>query len=55
MLIDFVVYDIDGKILKVRTDYASKDKFFGFQIFEFGCYENSIIDKVGKIKLFPKK
>jgi hypothetical protein len=55
VLIDFVVYDIDGKILKVRTDYASKDKFFGFQIFEFGCYENSIIDKVGKIKLFPKK
>ncbi|MEY3501757.1 MAG: hypothetical protein RL308_3430, partial [Bacteroidota bacterium] len=55
VLIDFVVYDIDGKILKLKTDYASKDRFFGYQIFEFGCYENSIIDKVGKIKLFPKK
>jgi hypothetical protein len=53
--IDFIVYDIDGKILKVLRDYASKDKFFAFQIFEFDCYEDSILDKVGKIKLFPKK
>jgi hypothetical protein len=55
VLIDFVVYDIDGKILKLQTDYASKDKFFGFQIFKFGCYEDSILEKVSKIRIFPKK
>ena len=55
VFIDFVVYDIDGKILKVMTKYADTEHFFAFQIFEFDCWEDSILDKVSKIRIFPKK
>jgi hypothetical protein len=55
VFIDFVVYDIDGNILELQKNYASKDTFFGFQIFKFACYEDSILDKVSKIRIFPKK
>jgi hypothetical protein len=55
VFIEFVVYDNDGQILKVLTHVANKDDFFAFQIFQFACWEDSIIDKVGKIRIFPKK
>lgn len=52
--VECVVYDIDGKILGINYSYAIKDKFFGFEVFLLRFAENNIVDKINKLRLYPK-
>lgn len=51
-----VAYDIEGKILKLNDNKfgVQKDKFLGFDVFEFLFYGEEILNKTAKLRLYPK-
>ena len=52
--IECIAYDVDGKILEVVYSYAFPDKFFGFEVYKFSFQEDGIVDKINKLRLYPK-
>ncbi len=49
-----VAYDLNGQILEVDSGIAFKSTFFGFQIYQFDFQEDNVVDKIGKIRIYPK-
>lgn len=55
IVVECTAYDKDGQILGIQNNYAIKDRFFGFEVFELRFAENDIADKINKLRLYPKK
>lgn len=53
--LECVIYDKEGAILIVQSDYLSAADFFGFEVIEYTFNDDSLIDKIGKIRIYPKK
>lgn len=54
--IECVIYDKEGSILDVNSNSLDEDDFFGFEVLQFSFSGDSeMIDKIGKIRLYPKK
>lgn len=53
--LECVIYDKEGAILVVGKNYLYEEDFFGFEILEFSFSDAELIDKVGKIRIYPKK
>ena len=55
IIIDCIIYDKNGAIIDKKYTYLIKDSFFGFEVVDFFISGNEILDKVGKIRIYPKK
>jgi hypothetical protein len=55
IVVECTAYDIDGQILGIQNNYAIKDRFFGFEVFELRFAEDKIADRINKLRLYPKK
>ena len=56
MVLVCAIYDKEGAILTVETIPLDKDDFFGFDIKFFYIDDaDELIDKLGKIRVYPKK
>lgn len=53
--LECVIYDLEGAILVVNTNYMYADEFFGFEVLEFSFSDSELVDKIGKIRVYPKK
>lgn len=53
--VECIAYDSEGQIIAIESNYAIKDRFFGFEVFEFRFAEDKIADKINKLRLYPKK
>jgi len=53
--IECVIYDEEGSILDKENTRIFKDEFFGFEIIDIAFQEDGMADRVGKIRLYPKK
>ena len=53
--VECVIYDNEGTILEVDSKSLDEEDFFGFEILKFDFYDKELVDKIGKIRLYPKK
>ena len=54
-IIECVIYDKEGAIIKMKSHCLYEDDFFGFEVLEFTFTDNELADKIGKIRIYPKK
>jgi hypothetical protein len=50
--IECIIYDTTGGILNLQGKQIMKDDFFGFQIL---CFTVKFTEKIGKIRVYPRK
>ncbi|MFZ1790382.1 MAG: hypothetical protein WAT92_18825 [Saprospiraceae bacterium] len=55
IIVECILYDIEGSIMQLTSNWIDSENFFGFEVLEFSFPEEGIIDKVGKIRIYPKK
>lgn len=55
MLIEVVIYDKEGVILNLKSKRLYEEDFFGFEVIELSFTDSELVDKIGKIRLYPKK
>jgi len=53
--IECVLYDQEGLILGKESRAIYPEDFFGFEVIDIPFQEDGIADKVGKIRMYPKK
>lgn len=53
--IECVLYDSSGGIIGKERTFIFSDDFFGFEVVDFYFNDEGIEDRLGMIKLYPKK
>ena len=53
--IQIILYDKQNSIINSNYNYLLEDSFFGFEIVHFLFSDINLIDRINKIRIYPKK
>jgi hypothetical protein len=53
--LECVIYDTTGAISLVESANLYSDDFFGFEVIKFSITDSEVVDRIGKIRIYPKK
>jgi hypothetical protein len=55
MIIECILYDSNGGILDRDNNWLDSEDFFGFEVMEFSFQLDNILDRISKVRIYPKK
>jgi hypothetical protein len=53
--LECVIYNTEGTILEKDNIILYQEDFFGFEVVKFSFSENDLVNRIGKIRIYPKK
>lgn len=54
LYIECTIYDSDNHIITSKSNILSASSFFGFEVVSFAIQENDIVNRINKIRIYPK-
>jgi hypothetical protein len=53
--LECVIYSTEGNILEMDNNTLYQEDFFGFEVVKFSFGDNELADRIGKIRIYPKR